>query len=95
MGIIKFQEMADRMVVKWILRGLLNWSEICAKLMFRKSDKLGLKGKEKWLNLPKITIWARKGPQVVSSLWKSWFRLKVNLVSTVFIKNSMGNHGWD
>ena len=89
MGIISIQEMANTMAIKWILRGLLNRSEIWAKLMFKKSDKLGLNGKETWLNLPEITIWARKGPQLVSSLWKSWFRLKVNLVSTVFIKNSI------
>ena len=71
MGIINLQEMADRMAVKWILRGLLSRSDIWAEIMFRKSEKLGLNGKEKLLNLPEITIRARKGPQVVSSLWKS------------------------
>ena len=62
MGIINSREMADKMAVKWIFKGLLSRSEIRAQLMLRKSDKLGLKGKEKWLNLPDISIWARKGP---------------------------------
>ena len=74
------------MAAKWIVRGLQNPQETWAILFFKKIKKFTLKGKPKWNNLPDITIWASKydiapkGSPLSFSIWKSWIKLKKNVV---------------
>ena len=48
MGIKNIEELVDRIVAKWVLRGLYNLDEAKAQLLFKKTKSFALKDKPKW-----------------------------------------------
>ena len=60
LGIIDIREMANRLVAKWILRGMLNPNLGWAWLVNRKNHLFHIQGFHKWTALPFYTIFASK-----------------------------------
>ena len=82
LGIIDIKEMADGLVAKWILRGMLNPNLSWDWLLNRKNHLFHIQGFHKWLALPFSIIFASKfeistkGLELSIFLWKAWFRIK-------------------
>lgn len=72
LGILNIEDLADRLVAKWILRGSTQ----------HEKSLFSLKGHHRWKKLPYITIFGSKyaitpiGSELAVSLWKAWFKVE-------------------